>query len=214
MVKIPQIDAPIMSYGMAEELTQIGLYHGTALYHMEPGGAVDAETLAARRWNNPLLLPFGGLYVTTDYNKALRYARGIANIVAGNPYSANLPPDIDIADIASVVYTIRVLAGCEYALDEDYVGWEYYADHHEFTISTDFLGNLAPEEVEQLEKLQNRIWEAYSQDVPPPAARVFFDYVTKKYAAQLVEDLYEAASEPSIRLLNDNWEIIDATEVI
>ncbi len=204
------IPAPIMGVGLANALTDAGLYHGTALYHLESGETVDATEFAKHRWGNPLLEAFGGLYVTFNYEGAKIYATNFRRYFLSYQ---TLDPD----SVRAMIYTISPHADCEYALDEDYVGWEEYVSSGQIELLEqcyDYLPEEARQEVGwEVEKIRSR--EIHGGRVPISIAKSFYDNISIAYAPVVLErGLAPVGQKPTLRLLNDEWSILDATEVV
>lgn len=198
----------VMSAGLAAQITAEGIYHGTALYHLGPEEVVDAEELAISRWDDPHLVSFGGLYVTFVYGRAHSYATELAK---------HLPSFIktEAADVAPIIYVIKVYEGCEYALDEDYVGWDRYINGGRVRFGLKFMELLPKDKRDNLLKLEIELASNYLEEVPYNVARPIYDVVTREYAQFIIEETYKTEeTRPGFRILNDKWEILDAVEII
>lgn len=206
---MPQVAPPKMSLELAEFLTEKGLYHGTALYHLGPKSTMDARELATARWGDRLYTSFGGLYVTIELSRAEIFARTLAYTFREKTSY------VEKEDVAPVVYRIRLLEGCEYALDEDVLGWIEYVGrgHVKFSQET-FLDFVSEQEEKQLLKKLSDLKQSYDfKQVPLEAAQEFYDNISKEYAPYFMARAEMLLYWPAIRLLNDKWEILEAWEI-
>ncbi len=205
------LPAAIMDAALADNLTEEGLYHGTVLYHMGPGETIDAAEFAAHRWGSKFLEAFGGLYVTFNYDHARMYAMNLRRDLLSHM------GHIVASDASSVIYTISVHEGCAYALDEDYLGWELYLETGTIAFSERFYDYLPGEAVQEVnweaEKINKTV--PYGDKVPPDIAKVFYDDMSRVYASTVLEHGWAPIGQkPTFRLLNDQWSVLDVTEIL
>ncbi len=202
MLDLPEPKPSILGADLASELTSLGVYHGTALYHLGPDETIDASKMAEQRWDNPLYRSFGGLYVALSKGRAMRYARSLAE-------SMGVQIEAPSADISPVVYQIGLEPGCEVALDEDYVGWSDYVGYGLIDFLPDFVAVLRPEDQKWLQASLKE-WEQETDDLE---VRGLYDWVSREYALDVLVAPMET-SALTWRILNDRWHIIEAEEVV
>ncbi len=207
MLDLPEPKPSILDANLASALTDIGVYHGTALYHQGPDEIIDAYELAEQRWDNPLYQPFGGLYVSFSEKEAAWYANNLAEAVVTQIEGPQ-------ADISSVVYRIGLEAGCEVALDEDFIGWSDYVEHEAINFPRHFLRWLSPEDQAWLMGILNER-AAETDDL---WATALYKGVSRRYVLDVLRAYALSPHEPeervTWRILNDRWHIIEAEEVV
>lgn len=208
MVDIPDIKIPVMDSELARKLTDMGLYHGTVLYHLNPEEVIDVEQVAEERWKNEAYVSFGGFYVTFNKKEATSYAREL-----GSALELQIPTE-RLADLSPIVYRIGLEAGCEYALDEDMVGWGTFVEYDHVIISDVLLFVLDKDEQERLAKLEEEFAEVESEE----EARKIYEWLSREYAPTVLEAYtthdYKVMQMGSFRLFNDCWRVLEADEIV
>lgn len=97
---------------LIDALNDHGLWHGTTV--TLPGATLDIDWSSFSRWDSSWLEALDGLYITSNHEKAVRYAR----LLAG---SINMHQGTEV--VRPVVYQVDLETSVELALDEDELGW-------------------------------------------------------------------------------------------